>query len=190
MVVAPRTRPSTWWRGMRTSNRAASFAGVRAQWFFPLRRPSASQARLAVLREQRGVVSATRLSGAPVQAARGQFAWCLVGARGGVCARHSGRQTAAQVSHPAPRRGRRFVLRALAQGRDRLARERGWRATILGSALHQSLRRRPRVDTRQQVGLSPAACRACWSSVAGTDSAFIGEAATLLGLPWIRHVRV
>ncbi len=41
--------------------------------------------------------------------------------------------TAAQVSHPAPRGGRHFVLRALAQGRDILARESGWRATPLGS---------------------------------------------------------
>ena len=41
---------------------------------------------------------------------------------------------AARVAHPAPRGWRHFMLRALAQGRDRLPRERGWKATAAGSA--------------------------------------------------------
>ena len=103
--------------------------------------------------------------------------------------------TAAQVAHPAPRGGRHFALRALAEGRDRLARESGWRVTILGSmarvAHHCGAGLVVTVRHRGKVGLSPAAVPGalaiCWAYYV---ICFAGEAATLLGLDAIRRVRV
>jgi hypothetical protein len=103
--------------------------------------------------------------------------------------------TAAQVSHPAPLGGRHFALRALAQGRDRVARERGWRATILGSvqrlvghtggATLRTLRDFSRVDLPAlQV---PAALAIGWSYYA---LYFAGEVGTFLGVGAVRRVRV
>jgi hypothetical protein len=103
--------------------------------------------------------------------------------------------TAAQVAHPAPRGWRHFALRALAQGRDRLARERGWRATIVGSlarfAHHCGAGLVAIVRHRRKVGLSragvPGALGICWLYY---GLCFAGEAATLLGVGAIRRVRV
>jgi glycosyltransferase involved in cell wall biosynthesis len=48
--------------------------------------------------------------------------------------------SAARVAHPPPRGWRHFVLRALTQGRDRLARERGWRAALSGVSVVRRIR--------------------------------------------------
>jgi len=101
----------------------------------------------------------------------------------------------ARVTHPAPRGWRHFVLRALAQGRDRLARESGWRATALGS-LERLVRFTGAtlvrtVRGRGQVALPlthvPAAVALGWLYYA---MHFAGELATLARLPAVRRVRV
>ena len=105
------------------------------------------------------------------------------------------KSTAAQVAHPAPRGGGHFALRALAEGRDRLSRERGWRATIAGSlarfAHHCGAGLWAIVRHRGKVGLSlagvPVALGICWVYY---GLCFAGEAATLLGVGAIRRVRV
>jgi Glycosyl transferase family 2 len=105
------------------------------------------------------------------------------------------KSTAAQVAHPAPRGWRHFALRALAEGRDRLPRERGWRATIAGSlarlAHHGGAGLWAIVRHRGKVGLSlagvPVALGICWVYY---GLRFAGEAATLLGVGAIRRVRV
>jgi hypothetical protein len=103
--------------------------------------------------------------------------------------------TEARVSHPAPRGWRHFALRALAQGRDRLARESGWRATLLGSIdrlarfTGATLIRTSR--GRRQVALPPAQVPAAvalgWLYY---TLYFAGELATLARLPAVRRVRV
>jgi hypothetical protein len=103
--------------------------------------------------------------------------------------------TEARVSHPAPRGWRHFVLRALAQGRDRLARESGWRATLLGSidrlARFTGATLIRTVRGRRQVVLPPtqvpAAVALGWLYY---TLYFAGELATLARLPAIRRVRV
>lgn len=102
---------------------------------------------------------------------------------------------AAQVAHPAPRGWRHFARRALAQGRDRLLRERGWKTTPLGSlvrlARHAAGGAAATLRDRRKVGLSPAGVPAaialCWVYYA---LCFTGEAATLLGVTAVRRIRV
>lgn len=102
---------------------------------------------------------------------------------------------AAQVAHPAPRGWRHFALRALAQGRDRLARETGWKATPLGSlerlARHVAAGVVTTLRDRRKVGLwragVPAAMALC---CAYYGLYFAGEAATLLGVTAVRRIRV
>ena len=101
----------------------------------------------------------------------------------------------AQVAHPPPRGWRHFVLRALAQGRDRLAREAGWRATPIGSvarlARHLAGGAVATLRGRRTVGLSragvPAAIALC---CAYYGLYFAGEAAALLGVPAVGRIRV
>ena len=105
------------------------------------------------------------------------------------------KSTAAQVAHPAPRGWRHFALRALAEGRDRLPREHGWRATIAGSLARVAHRCGAGlwaiVRHRGKVGLSlagvPVALGICWVYY---GLRFAGEAATLLGVGAIRRIRV
>jgi hypothetical protein len=103
--------------------------------------------------------------------------------------------TRAQVAHPAPRGFHHFATRALAQGRDRIARERGWRATPfgtlarlagwLGAGIVRTFR------GRRAVGLSmigvPAALALC---CAYYGLCCAGEVAALLGVPAVRRIRV
>jgi hypothetical protein len=103
--------------------------------------------------------------------------------------------TAAQVAHPAPRGWRHFALRALAQGRDRLARERGWRATMIGSvarlARHVAAGSVKTLRDRHEVGLSLAEVPAAWAlCVAYFGICFAGEAATLAGVAAVRRIRI
>jgi hypothetical protein len=103
--------------------------------------------------------------------------------------------SAAQIAHPAPRGWRHFALRALAQGRDRLARERGWRATLLGSLAR--LARSVAVGCvrtlrdRRAVGLPlagvPAAIALC---CAYYGLYFAGDVAAWLGVSAIRRIRI
>jgi GT2 family glycosyltransferase len=103
--------------------------------------------------------------------------------------------TAAQVSHPPPHGGRHFVVRALAQGRDRLARERGWRATAVGSLVrlvrHCGGSLRAILRGRDRVGLSraavPGALAIAWTYY---GLYFAGEVGTLLGVPAVRRVQI
>lgn len=103
--------------------------------------------------------------------------------------------TAAQVSHPAPLGGRHFVLRALAQGRDRLAREGGWRATALGSftrLVRHAVASAVRILRGYgAVGLPfvqiPAALVVGWAYYA---CYFAGEIGTFLRVGAVRRVRV
>ena len=103
--------------------------------------------------------------------------------------------TRAQVSHPAPRGWRHFVLRALAQGRDRLARERGWRATPAGSVatlIWWTSRGTVRtVRFHRSVGLSPAGVPAALA-LCGLYYGlyFAGEMATFARIPAVRRIRV
>jgi hypothetical protein len=103
--------------------------------------------------------------------------------------------TLAQIAHPAPRGVRHFTTRALAQGRDRIARERGWRATPLGTlarlagwlgaGIVRTFRGRRAVGL-PVVGL-PAALALCFAYY-GLCS--VGETAALLGVPAVRRLRV
>lgn len=103
--------------------------------------------------------------------------------------------TEAHATHPAPRGWRHFVLRALAQGRDRLARETGWRATILGSlerlATFTGATLIRTVRGRRQVALPlarvPAAVALGWIYYA---LYFAGEAGTFARVPAIRRITI
>ena len=103
--------------------------------------------------------------------------------------------TRAHVAHPAPRGWRHFVLRALAQGRDRLARERGWRATPAGSVatliwwISRGTVRTIRFH--RSVGLSPAGVPAALA-LCGLYYGlyFAGEMATFARIPAVRRIRV
>ena len=103
--------------------------------------------------------------------------------------------SAAQVAHPAPQPGRHFVLRALAQGRDRLHREQGWRASFLGSfARYCHNCGRGLVSTfrgRRQVHLAwtgvPAVLAICFSYY---SLCFAGEVMTHLRLPAVRRIQI
>ena len=103
--------------------------------------------------------------------------------------------TRAHVAHPAPRGWRHFVLRALAQGRDRLARARGWRATPAGSAVTLAWWiGRGTVRTirfHRAVGLSPLGIPAALG-LCGLYYAlyFAGEMATFAGIPAVRRIRI
>ncbi len=105
------------------------------------------------------------------------------------------RASAARATHPAPRGWRHFVLRALAQGRDRLSRERGWRATVVGSAARlvhhiaggfvRTLRDRRHVALPLAgVPIAMALCCAYYTLY------FAGELAALTGLNAVRRIRV
>lgn len=103
--------------------------------------------------------------------------------------------TRAQVSHPAPRGWRHFVLRALAQGRDRLARERGWRATPAGSVATLAWWiGRGTVRTirfHRSVGLPPAGVPAALALCGLYYGVyFAGELATFVRIPAVRRIRV
>jgi hypothetical protein len=102
---------------------------------------------------------------------------------------------AARVAHPPPRGWRHFVLRALAQGRDRLPRERGWRATLAGSAVrlarHVAAGAASTLGGRRAVGLTlagvaPAIALCC----AYYALFFAGEVAALSGASAVRRIRV
>ena len=103
--------------------------------------------------------------------------------------------TAARVAHPAPRGWRHFILRALAQGRDRLPRERGWKATLIGSlarlARNISTGLVRTLRDRRQVALSlagvPASMALC---CAYYGLYFAGEMAALLGVSAVRRIRI
>jgi len=105
------------------------------------------------------------------------------------------RASAARVSHPSPRGWRHFMLRALAQGRDRLPRERGWRATVAGSvarlAHHIADGFARTLRNRRHVGLPlagvPAAMALC---CAYYSLYFAGELAALSGVNAVRRIRV
>ena len=103
--------------------------------------------------------------------------------------------TRARVAHPAPRGWRHFALRALAQGRDRLARERGWRATPVGSVATLAWWvARGTVRTirfHREVGLSPAGVPAA-IGLCGLYYGlyFAGEMATFAGIPAVRRIRI
>jgi glycosyltransferase involved in cell wall biosynthesis len=104
-------------------------------WFFPLRSPEAPLRpasgfwannvafRRTVIRQYpypliQGASRGACLSLAEALARAGITIWST---------------NAARVSHPPPRRGRHFALRALAQGRDRILRASGWRASVFAS---------------------------------------------------------
>ena len=103
--------------------------------------------------------------------------------------------SAAQVAHPAPRGGRHFALRALARAGTGGARERGWRATPLGTLarlagwLGAGIVRTCR--DRRAVGLPmiglPAALALC---CAYYGLCCAGETAALLGVPAVRRIKV
>jgi len=105
------------------------------------------------------------------------------------------RASAARAAHPAPRGWRHFILRALAQGRDRLPRERGWRATVAGSAARlarhigagfvRTLRDRRHV-AMPLAGVPPAMALCC----AYYSLYFAGEVAALAGVNAVRRIRV
>ena len=106
---------------------------------------------------------------------------------------------AAEVSHPAPRPGRHFLLRALAQGRDQLLIERnlrpGWRSNLLGTFArllgHQLKAAVAIFKNSPRVGLSalqiPAALAiACTYYILF----FLGEILTYLKVPAMARVRI
>jgi hypothetical protein len=102
---------------------------------------------------------------------------------------------AAQVAHPAPRGWRHFVRRALAQGRDRLARESGWQATMAGSLVrlvrHAGGGCVNTIRRRREVGLSLAGVPAAMALCCGYYGlCFAGEAASFLRVPAVRRIRV
>lgn len=105
------------------------------------------------------------------------------------------RTTSAQATHPAPRGWRHFVLRALAQGRDRLARERGWRATPAGSVatcirwtgrgIVRTIRHHRAVNL--PLAAVPAAAALC---CAYYGLYFVGELATFARVPAVTRIRI
>lgn len=102
---------------------------------------------------------------------------------------------AARVAHPAPRGWRHFTLRALAQGRDRLPRERGWKATVAGSAArlahHLAVGFVRTIRGRRHVALPLAAVPSAMALCCGYYGLyFAGELAALLGVNAVRRIRV
>lgn len=103
--------------------------------------------------------------------------------------------SAARVSHPAPQGGSHFVRRALAQGRDRILRSRGWRRTPLAS-LANFARNMARgwgriLRYHRQVGLrmtgAPAASAIC---LAYYGLMLAGEWGALLRIPAVLRIEV
>jgi len=102
---------------------------------------------------------------------------------------------AARVSHPPPRWGRHFVLRALAQGRDRNLRASGWRASVLASVaaftLNVSRGWSRIVIQHRRTGLAaPAVPGALLLCLAYYSLMLAGEFGALLRLPAVMRVEV
>lgn len=103
--------------------------------------------------------------------------------------------SAARVSHPAPQGGSHFVRRALAQGRDRILRAKGWQRTALASMANfarNMVRGYGRILLyHRRVGLTiamaPAACVVC-SAYYGLMLA--GELGAILRVPAVRRIEV
>lgn len=102
--------------------------------------------------------------------------------------------SAARVSHPAPQRNL-FVRRALAQGRDRILRSKGWRRTALAS-LANFTRNMARGWLRillfhRRVGLPlggvPVACAVCSAYYSLT---LAGELGAILRIPAVARIEV
>jgi hypothetical protein len=100
-----------------------------------------------------------------------------------------------RAAHPVPRGWRHFMLRALAQGRDRVPRERGWRAAVAGSAARlvhhiadgfvRTLRDRRHVALPlADVPAAMALCCAYYSLYCA------GELAALSGVNAVRRIRI
>jgi hypothetical protein len=103
--------------------------------------------------------------------------------------------TAARVTHPAPRGFRHFLLRGLAEGRDRILPERGWRATPLATAarwLRNCLAGLVSILLRhRRVGLSPAGIPAAAAICFAYYSLYAaGELGAWLGLKAVRRIQV
>lgn len=103
--------------------------------------------------------------------------------------------SAARVSHPAPQRGAHFVRRALAQGRDRILRAKGWQSSPL-APMAIFARNLARGSGRillyhRRVGLTiamlPAACVVC---LAYYGLMLIGELGAMLRIPAVRRIEV
>jgi hypothetical protein len=166
-------------------------------WFFPLREAPGRFDRAAhFFANNLAMRRQTALAYPFEPSARESRGACLALAdrlaRDGVTIRQT---TSAQVSHPAPVAGWHFVWRAVAQGRDRQARERGWRAWPLASLLrwvrHSARGLLRIIRYGATVGLSPvwmpAAVLVCWTYY---TIYLAGELGGLCRIPAVMRVRV
>jgi hypothetical protein len=166
-------------------------------WFFPLRAsPAPLQPVTHFFANNVAFRRATLLAHPfPEQAGVSRGACLQLAAELGAAGIAIWKTTAAQVSHPAPRGGRHFVLRALAQGRDRLLREHGWKATPIGSFVRYAANcSRGLLLTfrgRARVGLSwpgvPAVLAICWAYY---SLYLVGEILTMLRIPAMRRIQI